>query len=226
MGMMYRPLTPEKEEIMRRNAWFVALALCLSLFAAPAFAAGPYFAVEGGVLWLSDSSFDVAGFNLGDIEFDTGWGIGLAGGYDFGTYRLELEVPYRSTDVDKFTDSTGSTSLSGDVSSTALMVNAFYDFRMISPAVVPYLGAGIGAAYVTADVSDDVGQVLDDDDTVFAYQFIAGVAFPVSKQLAIDVNYRYFATDDPNFEISNSGGLSGDAEYSSHNVFVGLRFNF
>jgi opacity protein-like surface antigen len=215
---------------MKRGILALVVSSALLLAAAPALAAGPYVGLEGGVTFLSDSSFDVAGINVGDIKFDTGWGVGLTGGYDFGTWRLEGELVYRANDVKEFSDSAGSSPLDGDVSSTALMVNAYYDFRTISPSVIPYVGAGIGAAFVTADVTDpdpvSGGKVLDDDDTVFAYQLIAGVAFPVSKELAIDLNYRYFGTTDPSFEIVGGGGVSGDAEVQSHNIFVGLRYSF
>ena len=97
----------------------------LFLVSAPVFAAGGYVGLEGGAVWLSDSSFTTLGINLGKVKFDTGWSIGAVGGYDFGTWRLEGELAYRSSDVKEFTDSTGFTSpLNGDVSSTALMVNA------------------------------------------------------------------------------------------------------
>jgi opacity protein-like surface antigen len=64
---------------------------------------------------------------------------------------------------------------------------------------------------------------VDESDTVFAYQFIGGVAFPVSKQLTIDLNYRYFATTDPSFP-HGVGRLV--VEYGGSNLLLGLRYNF
>ena len=212
---------------MKRGFLAVVVSSVLLLAAAPAFAAGGYVGLEGGVQWLSDASVTYSGVNEGDISFDTGWAIGAVGGYDFGTWRLELELAYRSSGTDKFTDSTGfSGSLNGDVTSTALMVNAFYDFKTLSKSVYPYIGAGIGGASVAADIKDgSTGeQQVDDDEIVFAYQFVAGVAFPVSKELTIDLNYRYFATTDP--KLKDSFGTEFETEYSSHNIFVGLRYNF
>ncbi|MFZ2225646.1 MAG: outer membrane beta-barrel protein, partial [Candidatus Deferrimicrobium sp.] len=112
----------------------------------------------------------------------------------------------------------------GDTSSMALMVNAYYDFKMVSPTIVPYIGVGIGGASISVDASDDVGQIVDDDDLVFAYQAMAGVGFAVNQQVTIDLGYKYFATSDPSFEAI--GGGTFDSEYSSHNVFLGLRYNF
>ena len=209
---------------MKRGFLAVVVSSVFLLAAAPAFAAGGYVGLEGGAVWLSDASSTVAGINQGDIKFDTGWAIGAVGGYDFGTWRLEGELAYRSSGAKEVSDSTGSSPLDGDVTSTALMVNAFYDFKTLSPSVYPYIGAGIGGANVSADIKESGVQVLDDDEIVFAWQLVAGVAFPVSKQLAIDLNYRYFATSDPSLNATT--GETVDTEYSSHNVFLGLRYNF
>lgn len=101
-----------------------------------------------------------------------------------------------------------------------MMANAYYDFKN-SSIVTPYIGGGIGFANV--NVGDgNVGGVqvwADDDDTVFAYQLAIGTGFDVTKELTIDLGYRYYATQDPSFELV-------DAEYSSHNVMVGLRYRF
>ena len=209
---------------MKRGFLAVVVSSVLLLAAAQVFAAGPYVGLEGGAVWLSDASVTVLGVNQGDIKFDTGWAIGAVGGYDFGTWRLEGELVYRSNGAKEFSDAVGSSPLDGDGTSTALMVNAFYDFKTLSPSVYPYIGAGIGGASVAADLKDSGVQVVDDDEIVFAYQLVAGVAFPVSKQLAIDLNYRYFATTDP--KLKDSFGTEFETEYSSHNIFVGLRYNF
>ena len=70
-----------------------------------------------------------------------------------------------------------------------------------------------------SDIEADIDLVGTEDDTVFAYQIAAGGSLAVNDRLSIDVQYRYFATEDPNFD-----GLK--AEYATHNLFFGLRFNF
>ena len=59
---------------------------------------------------------------------------------------------------------------------------------------------------------------------MFAYQLILGVSFASVETLSVetlsvDLQYRYFATDDPEFD-----GV--DAEYSTHNFMIGLRQSF
>ncbi len=90
------------------------------------------------------------------------------------------------------------------------MANVYLDFVNSSP-VTPFLTAGIGMAEVT----------LFDyyDDTVFAYQVGAGLTFAINPHMSIDLKYRYFATEDLDFE-----GI--EAEFASHNVYCGFRFTF
>ena len=159
-------------------------------------------------------------------DIDNGWFASIGAGYAFlGTgFRLEGEVSYHSGETDGFSiinapSPTLGTTLDvfdsgADVNAWALMANGFYDFNWNGWS--PYLGAGIGAANVnlertvTVDVFtvtptpvlvDTFGFRADDDEWAFAWQLMAGVAFPVSDQLAIDVGYRYFRADgaDVNF---------------------------
>jgi len=191
----------------------LALALVIGLGVTSSWA-GAYFSGNVGAVWLDDSDLD-DGIDTGELSFDTGYAVTAAMGasYDCGA-RAEVEFGYRRNDTDELTiDGLGSGSIDGDMSATSLMGNVFYGV----PAGVfsPFIGAGAGFANVKIDL-DDVG---DEDDTVFAYQFMAGAGLAVNPALTIDVQYRYFATSDPEFD-----GM--DAEYSSHNVMLGLRTEF
>jgi hypothetical protein len=127
------------------------------------------------------------------------------------------------------------------------MANGFYDFNWNGWS--PYLGAGIGAANVnlertvTVDVFtvtptpvlvDTFGFRADDDEWAFAWQLMAGVAFPVSDQLAIDVGYRYFRADgadvnfefEDNFVVDPAFGFESEVDFDQHLVTVGLRWQF
>lgn len=212
---------------MNSRMAFVLCIVAMAFFAAPALAAGPYVGGQAGAVFLSDSTFEVAGINIGDAKFDTGYGLGVVGGYDYGTWRLEGEFTYRVNDNKEVTGGGTTDPIGGDTSSMALMLNAYYDFRMVSPTLVPYIGAGVGGARVAAEVTDPTaGTVIDDNDMVVAYQLAAGVGFVVSKQVTIDLGYKYFATADPSFEVTGAGGAKIDVEYGSHNIFLGARYSF
>jgi len=208
---------------------FVLCVVAVAFFAAPALAAGPYVGGEAGAVFQSESSLSVAGLSVGDVKFKTGYGLGLVGGFDFGTWRAEGEFAWRKNDIKEISFGGVTDPLDGESTSMALMANGYYDFRMVSPTFVPYVGGGLGFARVSAEVVDPTvggGTVIDDSDMVFAYQFAAGVGIVLNPQVTIDLGYKYFATTDPEFEIIGAGGIKGEAEYSSHNIFLGARYSF
>ncbi len=177
--------------------------------------AGPYISGSLGAVILNDIDID-DGFDSGEITFDTGVGfVGAIGNALGNGARVELELGYRTNDLDEVKiDGLGSASLDGDFSALSLMGNAYYDFPT-SGKFSPFIGGGIGYANVEADLDD----IDSEDDNVFAYQLMLGGSIAASENLYVDLQYRFFGTEDPNF-----GG--DDAEYTTHNVMIGLRHNF
>jgi len=213
---------------MKNGTPLFIVVLLLTVLAVPAFAAGPYVGAEAGAVFLSDSTFTSAGNSDLELKSKTGYLLGMVGGYDFGTYRLEGEFAYRRNNNKEATDDVDTFPVDGDYSTMALLVNGYYDFRTVSPTFVPYLGLGLGGARVTAKGSDASSGVFVDDSTmVFAYQVAGGVGYAVSKEITLDLGYKYFATAKPEFDFTaNTGGGKTKGEYSSHNVFLGLRYGF
>lgn len=193
----------------------VLIAVCLAvLFALPA-AAEPYVSVNFGLVNLQDSDFN-DGFDTGEFTFDTGFGfLGAIGGQFAGDFRGELELGYRTNDIDRIhVDGLGSAPINGDVTSVSLMVNLIKDIPL-GAGFTPFFGGGVGMANVEADISG----LGSEDDNVFAYQLFVGGGIGLAPNVLLDLQYRYFATSDPDFE-----GV--EAEYMSHNFLVGLRFGF
>ncbi len=187
---------------------------------------GWYLGARAGVAWLEDYSHPVTGTNT-TFEFDRGWGLGGSVGYQFGgPFRLELEVAYRTNEIDSI--SQGGARLAGatgEMNSLAFMLNGFYDIQTGS-AFTPYVGLGLGYARVSADgiTTSGGGVTNSDDDNKFAYQAIAGVAYQLTPAVSLTADYRYFATQDPSFRLSN--GASVEGEYKTHNVMLGLLLRF
>jgi opacity protein-like surface antigen len=229
---------------MKRRLLSLLVALAsVTLMASVASAAGapyypmhPYFSVHVGGTWLQDADVDYDDPTIFDdeIEFDNGYNVGGAFGYDYGLARLEVELAHRQNDVDtiniNFIEGPAAFSGDGDFSATSVMLNGYWDFETGSP-VVPYIGGGIGFANVSAnDVEINGAPVVDDDDTVFAYQLAAGIAFALAPPLTLDLGYRFFGTSNPDLEIDPSLRVLGfsdfETEFDSHNVSLGLRMNF
>jgi len=108
----------------------------------------------------------------------------------------------------------------GHAAAFTYMIGAYYGFG--DGALQPYIGAAVGGAYVSANISSGGVDVVDDDDNVFAYQGSAGLDYRVSDYITVGARYTYFATTDPTF--SDALGVEFDSEIQSHNVLLTVRF--
>lgn len=177
--------------------------------------AAPYFTGNIGMVMLEDSDVTEAG-GSGEMSFDDGFGLTLGLGNAYGNgFRSEVEFGYRTNDTDELSVSGyGSIPIGGDITTVSLMANVLYDF-VPEGNVSPFIGVGLGIANIEADLD----YLESADDNVFAGQLMAGVGFAVSPNVKLDVQYRYFVTEDPDFD-----GTEG--EYATHNALVGLRYSF
>ncbi|WP_337997600.1 OmpA family protein [Oleispirillum naphthae] len=212
---------------MRSLSMIVATGLALGL---PAAAHAEWYAgADLGASWLPDQKVD---FNNGThYKADHQVGpVGLAQfGYDFGGLKLEGEFGARTNDIDKLKNratASGRNGASGSTTVYSLMGNAIYDFNATG-ALHPFLGAGIGPAYVDINpVTDSDGaRVYSGEDWRFAYQGFAGVGYDIDANWTLKGQYRYFATLDGDVSMSGSG-VGGDTEYKSHEVLIGLTYRF
>jgi opacity protein-like surface antigen len=202
----------------------MAMALVVGGVASPALA-GPYFSINGGAVWVNDADLSIDGYGkFGELTFETGYSVSAAFGNSYSSgFRSEVEFAYRTNDLDDGKVSVPELSLyeagpiDGELSSWAVMINGYYDFDTGS-ALKPFIGAGLGYANVDLELESE-----SDDDGVFAYQLMAGLGFAISKEVSFDLQYRFFATDDPMYSIY---GIALEYEYMTHNVMAGLRFSF
>jgi opacity protein-like surface antigen len=204
-------------------------ALAVLLAGAGAAAAQSYYAGAYGGANIGHES-DVSISSLPGIPFtvttDTGYAVGGFVGYDFGgSFRVEGELAYRRNGLDEQSALGTSVQMQGDVSSLALMVNGIYDFGSGASAFTPHVGAGIGVARFSLIDAGPVGSPAEnDDDTVFAYQLIAGVGYELSPTLTIFADYRLFGTTDP--EFTQSSGTVIETEYLNSTMLIGISTSF
>jgi opacity protein-like surface antigen len=127
---------------------------------------------------------------------------------------------------------TASVSADGDVQVLSFMLNTYFDIDT-GTALTPFIGGGIGVAKIDAEIRarGSVSESVSDDDVVFAYQGIVGVAYAINANTSLDLSYRYFATADPDFEDEYDigydhfkGGL--DSEYGGNHLMLGFRYSF
>ena len=214
---------------MRNRSLSLVCATSLLCLASLAHAdEGWYVSGQAGASILTSSELDdPTGFLAAigtELDFDVGYGLSGAVGYHWGLFRVEGEINYAESDIDEFEVVGIGVSGSGDVNSLGFMANAFKDFE-ISDGWQVYLGGGIGYAIVSIDHAT-VAEIplANDDDSVFAYQLGTGIGYQMSPAMALSLNYRYFATLDPEFNAVD--GSPFEAEYDSHVIRLGVRINF
>jgi len=146
-------------------------------------------------------------------QFGTGAGIGLSGhaGAAFDDIRVEGEITHNAVGG-IFAD---------DMYATAFMANGYYDFDTGSHWK-PYVGAGIGISRAHIREFSFFGE-SEGDDTVFAFQAMAGVGYEIFSSTTIFAGYKYFGTSEISVTDAN-GTAQGNINF--HSIEIGFRYGF
>ena len=197
-----------------------------------------YLAVHGGGSNLNDLVTEGDGVQ-GNFLNDSGFLFGLAIGRVQGrNLRTELEVTYRTIDVTGLNlQGAGSqfVPVNGDLGTIAGMANIYWDFDIYALGPVrPYVGAGVGFAFARPDLSLPPGGTefaVQDDQSSFAWQWMAGLSYRATNRLEVFAEYRFFVANSFELEsdftpIAGLGNGSGEFDFRSQNVLFGLRTRF
>ncbi len=173
------------------------------------------FLFATGIAWGQDSLYVSLGLGSAspiDSDLNRGPAGTIALGASFDQFRGELEYSHLESDADDWFFITGS------ISTFSLMANGYFNFINDGP-IIPFITAGVGFSRIETKIDAIVpGSVIivKGSDTAFSYQAGAGIDFLLSESFTVYMMYRYFATTD----IFDAGS------FSSHNVYIGLRFSF
>ena len=223
---------------MRKLA--ISLALASTALASPALARDDqwYVGVDGGAMIVEDFDLDIGvNENAASIEADKGYDFGGVVGYDFGGFRLESEVSYREADLDSISVaaggipvnagtlplSNGDFETAGDANALSFMVNGLLDFGN-DDGLQGFVGGGVGVARVDVHNTLAAPTWLDDSDTGFAWQALAGIRAPISDSWDVGLKYRFFNADKVN--LVDRLGRAVDTRFRSHSLMGSLIYNF
>ncbi|NNC99304.1 MAG: porin family protein, partial [Gammaproteobacteria bacterium] len=183
-------------------------------------------------------------------EFDAGDGsvVGIGIGYKFNdNFRVEGRLSQRDSDFNDRKIGTGARSgeeyiLNGNVESTSLTVEGFYDFANNS-SFTPYVKAGIGvsensysarlggAGVAAFDPFDGVtdsyyDNYADGDSSEFSWNAGFGGTFELSESISIFAEYQYasFGEVETGQDAFTDGFRIDDV--SANEVMAGIRINF
>ena len=222
---------------MRKTA--IAVALASSALASPALARDGafYIGAEGGAMIVEDYNLRTVGPFDASVDSDYGYDFDGIVGFDFGVFRLEAEGGYRSADADSLNAPNGFQlgtlntvpggrfdGVGGRTSNLSFMLNGLIDFGA-DDGLQGFVGGGVGVARTKAKLGLTLnGDTLNDSDTGFAYQGLAGVRAPLTRNVDAGLKYRFFTQ--PSVDLIGRGGQNIETRFRSHSLLGSLIFNF
>ena len=196
---------------------------------------GIYLGIAAGGTWWHDTmgyESDQPGV-FGQFDIPFGWNVAGSLGYRWCSgWRAEFETAYRQSDIDgvivyspPIPNGQGTKS---EWETTSLMFNLYHECVLVlcGQCWRPFFGFGIGTSHVSMHTTDDSATFrIDGDDWVFAYQLMAGWAFPVTACVDISLEYCFFNVAEITLD---TGGVifHGQRWTPSHSFMVSAKWIF
>ena len=159
------------------------------------------------------------------IEWRTAPVDGISFGLEYFHFDTEASVGGDATaqdaiDLSDFFDETfqvGATKFKEEYTTHTYLFNVAYDVE-IGANLAAYLGAGVGITHLNQELSvsnPGLNGSIDDSDTVFAYQFKAGLRYALSEAWSVQTGVRFLDYSD--FEFSYEGvKVSGGGDATAY----------
>ncbi|WP_353287227.1 P44/Msp2 family outer membrane protein [Wolbachia endosymbiont (group B) of Gerris lacustris] len=151
---------------------------------------------------------------------------GGAFGYKMDDIRVDVEGLYSQLNKNDVSGATFTpTTVANSVAAFSGLVNVYYDIAIEDMPITPYVGVGVGAAYISNPSA--ASEVKDQKGFGFAYQAKAGVSYDVTPEIKLYAGARYFGSYGASF---NKERVSATKEinvlYSAVGAEAGVAFNF
>ncbi|TNE86664.1 MAG: hypothetical protein EP330_20975, partial [Deltaproteobacteria bacterium] len=123
-------------------------------------------------------------------------------------------------DVNSLNDS----EVGGGAEALSFMLNGLVDFGP-DDGLQGFVGGGVGVGRVKVGVLTPIaGLDVDDSDSGFAWQILAGVRTPISDKIDIGLKYRFYNQFGNNLVAAD--GTDAKVGYRSHSLLATLAYNF
>jgi len=187
---------------------------------------GWYAELVGGIGFQSDA--DLTGTSPGEASFEPGLAGGAAAGYDFGSWQLEAEYLYQTSDTNKtMLDGPLANSSGGDYSAVVVSLNAIKEFNLLSGNRARSY-AGLGVAWlqeVDIDFTTDAGEQSFSGSDV-GLNLLAGVRYRLSDRWSASLEARFVALNTLNLKGEGSNAGEVGANYDRTSALLSLRYRF
>jgi OOP family OmpA-OmpF porin len=202
---------------MNRKIMMIAAATAALLAGATAASAdsvpGFYVTGDGGVSLLPDLHLKDTPAGTLHENFNTGYAMGGAVGYDTGNgTRFEVDSTYQLSSLNRL----GGAPASGHLDSTSVMLNGQYDLTH-QTQFTPYVGVGAGFQNIGASLDG-----LQDHDWKPAYQAEAGLRDDVSDKVSLFGEYRFSQSEAADL---SDAGVSAHQHFADSGLLAGLTYH-
>ncbi|ALX96886.1 hypothetical protein AV650_26625 [Serratia fonticola] len=228
------------------------LILLLATCSASATEVKPYVSAFGGIDFGSKS--DIYGHNPAgmlrdiDVKYKNSFIYGLSVGTNiyqgsYGSISAEFEYANRDLKTKSLSLNSVDRSLNGERGNSlkinSYMANVIYESNYIIDKLKYSMGAGIGLANMSYDVNYLVNNAatptqvnIKSTNNPLAYQFMLGLAYDFTENIAVLYNVKYFSVKDHNvnrYKLNNGPGLESVLNSGfddSWSMNLGLRYTF
>lgn len=148
---------------------------------------------------------------------------GGAFGYKMDDIRVDIEGLYSQLSKDK--DLISTPGFADSLTAISGLVNVYYDVAIEDMPITPYIGVGVGAAYISTPLKTAVSS--QNGKFAFAGQAKAGVSYAITPEIKLYAGARYFGSYGANFDKTDKDG-KGELKvlYSTVGAEAGVAFNF
>lgn len=184
---------------------------------------GWYTSVFGGYTYLPNNiNSPRGGVWHTDASYHAGYDAGGSLGFQSNALRYEGQFTYLNANVKGFqVNNVPRTGVTGYNDAAVALANIYFDFHNALNCLQPFLGMGIGYAWVNAKLNSTGPldtTLFTGSNTVFAYQPTVGLTYNFAENYALNVGYRYLATAQP-------GQLGKLYQANMANLGIVYRFN-
>jgi len=139
-------------------------------------------------------------------------------------WRLEVAFEHRENDVEvvDFNPETGQFPATGKVKASSLMLSTAYRFRP-GRSVRPFVGAGVGPAWMDYRVETRGSLYLDDDAVSPAFEIFAGLDIALTERLDFVADFRSWYTTP--VKLENPDGVPYETWHWVNSFDLGLRYS-
>lgn len=183
---------------------------------------GYYIAASGDVAWHNNIVFKTphphGGFNK--FFYDIGQGTNVSAGILCKHWRYEIEGSYRKNNLKRVSTQILSERATGFARDFALMGNIYWDVLLPNSWWVIYVGGGAGVTFHRREVAATNTSFGATNNTLWAWQGMAGVSYEIIDHVFLNLGYRLFMTAKPR---SSPVVLKANTIVWANNIELGVR---